>query len=173
MHLELCLYNNKHRALIQYFCCVFALHVSGLRTPCSTALLEKLTSLHLIKKFPTFYGAWSFIIAFTSGLQLSLSWGSSIQSITPHISLHEYPSTFQVTTLLSLFRCLDHAKVSVQVQGVACEYFIMIFFHGEELLAIRPTPKLEDNHLPAVCECFFNISVGILHIGGHSSICNL
>jgi hypothetical protein len=30
-------------------------------------------------------------------------------------------------------------------------------FHGEELLAPRPTASLEDHLLPAVCDCLFNI----------------
>ena len=38
----------------------------------------------LVKKFPAFYGTRRFITAFTSARQLSLSWGSSIQSMSPH-----------------------------------------------------------------------------------------
>ena len=55
-----------------------------LLTPWSTALLEKLTSLQLVKKFPAFYGTRRFITALTSARQLSLSWVSSIQSTHPH-----------------------------------------------------------------------------------------
>jgi hypothetical protein len=44
-----------------------------LLTPWSTVLLEKLTGLHLIKIFPTFYGTRRFVTAFTSDHQLSLS----------------------------------------------------------------------------------------------------
>jgi hypothetical protein len=54
-----------------------------LLTPWSRVLLEKLTGLQLVKKFPTFYGVLRFITAFTSALHLSLSWASSIQSIPP------------------------------------------------------------------------------------------
>jgi hypothetical protein len=46
-------------------------------------------------------------------------------------------------------------------------------FYSEELLASRPTPKLEDRPLLAVHKCLFNIFVATLHIGGHSSIHNL
>jgi len=42
----------------------------------------------------------------------------------------------------------------------------------EELLAPRPTPKLEDHPLSAVRDCLFNIFVATLHIGGRSSIGN-
>jgi hypothetical protein len=45
-------------------------------------------------------------------------------------------------------------------------------FYGE-LLAPRPTPKLEDHPLSAVRGCLFNIFAASLHIGGCSSIHNL
>ena len=48
-----------------------------------------------------------------------------------------------------------------------------IFFYGEELLAPRPTPKLEDHHLSAVRDCLFNLFVATLPIGGRSCIRNL
>jgi hypothetical protein len=48
-----------------------------------------------------------------------------------------------------------------------------IRFCGENLLAPRPTPKLEDNHLSAFRDCLFNIFAATLHIGGRSSIRNL
>ena len=54
-----------------------------------------------------------------------------------------------------------------------CEYFLTKFFHGEALLAPRPTPKLEDHPSSAVCDCLFNIFATTLHIGGRSSIRNL
>ena len=49
----------------------------------------------------------------------------------------------------------------------------MIRFYGEELLAPRPTPKLEDHTLSAVSDCLFNIFAATLHIGCRSSISNL
>ena len=49
----------------------------------------------------------------------------------------------------------------------------MIYFYGEELLAPRPTPKLEDHPVPAVRDCLFNIFVATLHNGARSSIRNL
>ena len=53
-------------------------------TPRCRVLLEKLTDLQLVKKFPAFHGTRRFITAFTSVRHLSLSWASSIQSIYPH-----------------------------------------------------------------------------------------
>jgi hypothetical protein len=49
--------------------------------------------LQLVKKFPAFYGTRRFITAFTSANHLSLSWASSVQSIT-HILLLEHPSYY-------------------------------------------------------------------------------
>jgi len=48
-----------------------------------------------------------------------------------------------------------------------------IHFYGEELLAPRPTPMLEDHPLSVVHDCLFNIFAATLHIGGHSSNHNL
>jgi hypothetical protein len=47
--------------------------ITFLLTPWSTVLLEKLTGLLLVKKFPTFYETRWFITAFTSVHQLSVS----------------------------------------------------------------------------------------------------
>ena len=47
-------------------------------------LLEKLTGLQLVKKFPAFHGARRFITALTNVRHLSLSWACPIQSIYPH-----------------------------------------------------------------------------------------
>ena len=55
-----------------------------LLTPWSRVLLEKLTGLQLVKKFPAFHGTRMFITALTSVRHLSVSWARSIQSIYPH-----------------------------------------------------------------------------------------
>ena len=55
-----------------------------LLTPWCRVLLEKLTCLQLVKKFPAFYGTWRFITALTGVRHLSLSWASPIQSTYPH-----------------------------------------------------------------------------------------
>ena len=55
-----------------------------LHTPWCGALLEKLTGLQLVKKFPAFHGTRRFITALTSVCHQSLSWASPIQSIYPH-----------------------------------------------------------------------------------------
>ena len=47
-------------------------------------LLDKLTDSQLVKKFPTFHGAWRFITTFSSVRHLSLSWARSIQFMPNH-----------------------------------------------------------------------------------------
>ena len=55
-----------------------------LLTPWCRVLLEKLTGLQLVKKFPALHGTRRFITALTSVRHLSLSCASPIQSIHPH-----------------------------------------------------------------------------------------
>ena len=57
---------------------------SNLLTPWCRVLLEKLTGLLLVKKFPAFHGTRRFITALTSVRHLSLSWANPIQSTYPH-----------------------------------------------------------------------------------------
>ena len=60
------------------------IYIYYLLTPWCRVLLEKLTGLQLVKKFPAFHGTRRFITALTSVCHLSLSWASPIQSIYPH-----------------------------------------------------------------------------------------
>ena len=53
-------------------------------TPWCRVLLEKLTGLQLVKKFPAFHGTRRFITALISVRHLSLSWANPIQSIYAH-----------------------------------------------------------------------------------------
>ena len=66
-----------------------------LLTPWCRVLLEKLTGLQLVKKFPAFDGTRRFITALTSVRHLSLSWASQIQSIYPH------PTSWRSVLILS------------------------------------------------------------------------
>ena len=68
---------------IIYLTCQGA-RVTYLLTPWYRVLLEKLTGLQLVKKFPAFHGTRRFITALTSVRHLSLSWASPIQSTNPH-----------------------------------------------------------------------------------------
>ena len=55
-----------------------------LLTPWCRVLLEKLTGLQLVKKFPAFHGTRRFITALTSVRHMSLSRASPIQSLYTH-----------------------------------------------------------------------------------------
>ena len=72
-----------------------------LLTPWSRILIEKLTGLQLVKKFPAFYGTRRFITAFTSAQHMSLSWASSIQSTLPH------STSWRFILILSSHLCLS------------------------------------------------------------------
>ena len=62
----------------------YVLSLTYLLTPWCRVLLEKLTGLQLVKKFPAFHGTRRFITALTSVRHLSLSRASPIQTIYPH-----------------------------------------------------------------------------------------
>ena len=68
-----------------------------LLTPWCRVLLEKLTGLQLVKKFPAFHRTRGFITGLTSVRQLSLSWASPIQSIYPH------PTSWRSVLILSTY----------------------------------------------------------------------
>jgi hypothetical protein len=84
----------------------------------------------------------------------------------PHIQVPEDPSQYYPPI---------YAWVApVHIRGPVCEYFVTGYvLRGEKLLALRPTPKLENNLLSAVSDCLFIIFAATLHMGGRSSIRNL
>ena len=63
--------------------------------PWCRVLLEKLTGLQLVKKFPSFHRTRRFITTLTSVRHLSLSWANPIQSIYPH------PTSWRCVLILS------------------------------------------------------------------------
>ena len=71
-----------------------------LLTPWSIVLLEELTGLQLVKKFPAFHGTQKFITALTSVHHLSLSCANPIQPIYPH------PTSWRSILILSTHLCL-------------------------------------------------------------------
>ena len=55
--------------------------------------------------------------------------------------------------------------ITLTVIPVPCELFRnIVIVYGEELLASRPTPKLQDHPLSAVRDCLFNLFAATLHI---------
>ena len=63
---------------------MFYFNHTYLLTPWCRVLLEKLTGLQLVKKFPAFHGTRRFITVLTSVRHLSLPWANPIQSTYPH-----------------------------------------------------------------------------------------
>jgi len=76
--------NEKCQCAISRKVHVHIYDLTYLLTPWSRVLLEKLTGLQLVKKFPAFYGTRRFITALTSVRHRSLSWANPIQSTYPH-----------------------------------------------------------------------------------------
>ena len=70
--------------LLSYLLTYLLTYFTYLLTPWCRILLEQLTGLRLVKKFPAFYGTRRFITALTSAHHLSLSWANTSQSIPPH-----------------------------------------------------------------------------------------
>jgi hypothetical protein len=73
---------------------------------------------------------------------------------------------------MSLSRCFGRTVVSVQVTKCLCENFVTKYAFTVELVAPRPTPKLE-HPLSTVRDFFLNIFAATPHIGGRPSIRNL
>jgi len=73
---------NSERYCVQVVICLLIGRM--LLTPWCSFLLEKLTGLQLVKKFPAFHGTRRFFTALTIVRHLSLSWASPIQFIYPH-----------------------------------------------------------------------------------------
>ena len=74
--------------------------IKYLLTPWCRVLLEKLTGLQLVKKFPAFHGTRRFITALTSIRHLSPTWAGPIQSIYPN------PTSRRFILILSTHLCL-------------------------------------------------------------------
>ena len=79
-----CICYSVYCQIMRYMFRLVEAIIRHLLNPWCRVLLEKLTGLQLVKKFPTFHGTRRFITALTSVRHLSLSWASLIQSICPH-----------------------------------------------------------------------------------------
>ena len=101
LHISVCHAPSSGRiSILAQNCQIFTtlLHkMYYLLTAWCRVILEKLTGLQLVKKFPAFHGTRRFITALTSVRHLSLSWASPIQSIYPH------PTSWKSFLILSTF----------------------------------------------------------------------
>ena len=82
---------------------IFHYLLTYLFAPWSRILLQKLTGLQPVKKFPAFYGTRRFITSATNARHLSLSWASSIQYTSPH------PTSWRSILILS-----SHLRLGLQ-----------------------------------------------------------
>ena len=93
--------------------------ITYLLTPWCRILLEKLTGLQLVKKFPAFYGTRRLITALTSVRQLSLSWANPIQSTYPH------PTSWRSILILSTHKKIHSfsfiVSLTILSRGVPAE----------------------------------------------------
>ena len=107
---------------------------------------------------PTLYRLLTFHVPKTMSLFRCLLRGTSRNTPLPEVRVGEYFTS-------GLF-CLQRKHLALWI-------FNNMDFHGESMLAPRPTPKLEDHPSSAVRDCLFNLFAATLHIGGRSSIRNL
>jgi hypothetical protein len=115
-------------------------------TPRCRILLEQLTGLQLVKKFPAFQGTRRFITALTSVRHLSVSWASPIQSIYPHptywrsiliSSTHLrlglpsglFPSGFPTNTL--------YIPLSSPIRATCPAHLILLYFITRTILGVE------------------------------------
>ena len=142
-----------------------------LLTPWCRVLLEKLTGLQIVKKFPAFHGTRRFITALTSVRHLSVSWAylfSYFFVCCAMFPLETLPPPGDPGGGVVYLRIVLSPEESSRLW-----VFLNISFYRERLLAPRPTPKLENNPSSAVRDCLFNLFAATLLIGGRSSIRNL
>ena len=103
--------------------------LTALLTPWCRVLLQKLTGLQLVKKYPAFHGTRIFITALTSVRHLSLSWATSIQSIYPH------PTSWRSILILS-----SHLRL-----GLPSGLFPLKFPHQNP---VHASPFPHTRHMP-------------------------
>jgi hypothetical protein len=98
----------------------------------------------------------------TYTMEQSPSWESS-----------RFSANQEISRIFGTGHSLPHSQVPGSIRLTVRLFRNKIRVYGEELLASRPPPKLEDHSLSAVWDCLFNIFTATLYIGGRSSIRSL
>ena len=115
-------------------------HLTYLLTPWCRVLLEKLTGLQLVKKFPAFHGTRMFIIAFTSVRHLSLSPGPTQSS--PHTHIPKAPTLNKLIRgglkaptnylkFISMEELCKKQKIRMKVRKESCLNFHELMAHSK------------------------------------------
>ena len=113
-----------------------------LLTPCCRVILEQLTGLQLVKKFPAFHGTRRFITALTTVRHLSLSWASHnpVHIPTSHL-LEIHPNIIHPSTPRS-----PHWSLSLR-------------FPPQD--PIHPPPLTHTRHMPSPSHAPSNVFVNL------------
>jgi len=123
------LYYTDHYIYIYIYIYIY----TYLLTPWCRVLLEKLTGLQLVKKFPAFQGTRMFITALTSVRHLSLSWASPIQSI------YQHPTSWRSILILSTHLCLGLPSGLLPSGFPSKKIYIYIYIYMKNILYIVST----------------------------------
>jgi hypothetical protein len=89
-----------------------------------------------------------------------------LEKLTGSQLVKKFPAFYGTRRFITAFTNARHLSLSWTTLWL----FRNICFYGEESLAPRPIPKLEDHPLSAVRDCLFSIFAATVHIGGRSSI---
>ena len=96
-----------------------------------------------------------------------------LEKLTVSQLVNKFPAYYGNRRFITAFTSARHMSYQSISPGLRLSVWVFrnnIRFYGEELLAPRPTPKLEDHSLSAFRDCLFNIFASTLHTGGSSSI---
>jgi len=92
-------------------------------------------------------------------MEQSSSWEAN------NYSVKKFPIFYETRRFMTLFTRVRHWSVSWILQSPRpCVTFRKKVFYGEELLALRPTPRQEEHPMSAVRDCLFSIFAATFHI---------
>ena len=124
-------------------------HITYFFSPWCRVLLEKLTGLQLVKKFPAFYGTRRFITVLTSVRHLSLSWAN----VFPHyLPFSENFILCQVMCVCVFFHITSH-KMKFSEKGTLNTKCVMIF-STTFVCSISQSPQNSSQYY-RTCTCVF------------------